>query len=61
MVSCRALPTQGKVVGGSLSWRGKGGAVKGSLGKGMLMRPSNPYPVQDKNGSFCYLVKGKRC
>ena len=24
---------------------GKGGAVKGSLGKGMLMRPSNPYPV----------------
>ena len=42
-MSCTALSTQEKVVpcpGG-----GTGGALKGSLGRGVPMRPSNPDPV----------------
>lgn len=33
--------------------RREGGSTHESLGRGLLLRPSNPDPVSDKNHSFC--------
>ena len=37
--------------------RQEGGSTYGSLGRGLLLRPSNPDPVSDKNHSFCCSVQ----